>query len=89
MANNWPGGGETPLSKTEKWIVGIGGVVLIAGGVGYGVMVLISVLKLHPPISAMIIIWAAALMLALIWVQPWNQTAPVPKPKRPRRRPTP
>lgn len=75
MANNWPGGGETPLSKTEKWIVGLVGVVMVGGALGYAALVLISVLNLQPPLIAMIIVWAAALVLALIWVQPWNQTA--------------
>ena len=89
MANNWPSGGETPLSRTEKWIVGIVGVALIAGGVGYALMILVSALRLHPPLGAMIVLWVVALAMALIWVQPWNQTAPVPKSRRSRRRETP
>jgi hypothetical protein len=82
MANNWPDGGETPLSKTEKWIVGIAGVVLIAGGVGYAVMVLVSAFGLHPPLGVVIVIWVVALAAALVWVQPWNQVAPVDRSRR-------
>lgn len=76
MANNWPDGGERPLSKTEKWIVGVVAVVMITGGLVYAVLIAFSALKLSlsPPILLAVI--AAALALALVWIRPWDQEPP-------------
>lgn len=76
MANNWPDGGERPLSKTEKWIVGVVAVVMITGGLTYVTLLAVSALKLSlsPPILLVVI--AAALTLALVWVRPWDQEPP-------------
>ena len=76
MANNWPDGGERPLSKTEKWIVGVVAVVMITGGLTYAVLIAFSALKLSlsPPILLAVI--AGALTLALVWIRPWNQEPP-------------
>ncbi len=88
MANRWTDGGETPLSKTEKWGVGGIGVALVAGGVGFLAMVVISVLGLRPSAGGMVCVGAVSVMLALAWVQPWNHEPPRPRPKRSRERGT-
>lgn len=86
MANNWPDGGERPLSKTEKWIVGVVAVMMITGGLTYAILIVFSALKLSlsPPMLLSVI--AGALVLALVWIRPWDQEPPRSLP-RSRRRP--
>lgn len=86
MANNWPDGGEVPLSKTEKWIVGVVAVIMVAGGLGYVALMALSALKLRPSPLVLLAVIAAALALALFWIRPWSQEPPRALP-RARRRP--
>ncbi len=86
MANNWPDGGERPLSKTEKWIVGVVAVIMVAGGLGYVALMALSALKLTPSPVVLLAVIAAALALALFWIRPWSQESPRALP-RARRRP--
>lgn len=88
MANNWPDTGATSLSKTEKWLVGLAGVALVAAGLGYLAMRVIAALMPDPSPGLRIGVGLVALGLALAWVQPWNQEPPAPPAPRPRRRRT-
>ncbi|MCY1649186.1 hypothetical protein OVA11_19630 [Caulobacter sp. SL161] len=76
MANNWPDGGEQPLSKTEKWVVGVAAVVVIAMGLGFAALVVVSVLKLRVTPAVLLALGPAALAIALFWVRPWIQEPP-------------
>lgn len=81
MANNWPDGGERPLSKTEKWVVGVIAVALIAGLLSYAAIVLLSILKIQVSKAVLLALGATALAIASVWVRPWNQEPPVSRPR--------
>ena len=84
MANNWPDGGERPLSKTEKWLVGVVAVGLIAAFLSYAALVALSGFKLRATPALLLPLGLAALAIALYWVRPWRQEPPRPK-QAPRR----
>jgi hypothetical protein len=76
VANKWPDGGEQPLSRTEKWIVGIVAVVMLTGGLGYVTLIALSALGVHPSPLVLIGVIGALLALALLWIRPWSQEPP-------------
>jgi hypothetical protein len=82
MANNWPDGGEQPLSRTEKWIIGVVAVVMIAMGLGFAALVALSTLNLRITPALLLTLGPAALAIALFWVRPWSQEPPTRKPPR-------
>jgi hypothetical protein len=86
VANNWPDGGEQPLSKIEKWIVGVVAVIMVTGGLGFVALMAVSALKLTPSPLVLLAVIAGALALALFWIRPWSQEPPRALP-RARRRP--
>lgn len=79
MANKWPDGGEAPLTKSEKWIVGIVGVVLVAGFLGVVVLLTLSAFKLPVTPALLWMLGPALLGMAIFWVQPWRHEPPSPR----------
>lgn len=79
MANNWPDGGEQPLTAGEKRAMGAVGVVLI-GGMIAGLLIL-ALLFIGPRPSLAIVIGSCALGLAigLLWIRPWETEPPKPR----------
>ena len=75
MANNWPEGGERPLSRTEKLIVGCVGVAMVSLVVSGA---LLFVLQLFGRVTWPLVAAACTLSIAvgLLWVRPWETEAP-------------
>lgn len=82
MANNWPDGGEKPLSRTEKWILGAVAVILVAGFIAVIVLLTLSAFKLRITPALLWILGPALLGVATLWVQPWRQEPPSPRTRR-------
>lgn len=82
MANKWPDGGETPLTKSEKWILGIVAVVLSAGFLGVVVLLALSAFKLRVTPALLWMLVPALLAVAAFWVQPWRREPPSPRRRR-------
>jgi uncharacterized membrane protein YbhN (UPF0104 family) len=75
LANNWPDGGEQPLSRREMLVMGFLGVVLVALVVG---CLLLIALRFFGPVSWPIRLSAVglALLAGLLWVRPWETEPP-------------
>ena len=82
VANNWPGGGEAPLSKPEKWIIGLAAVVLIAGGLTYLGLIVATTIGVNLARVGLGGLTFMMLVLAAAWVQPWTQEPPRPRMRR-------
>jgi len=79
MANNWPGGGEPPLTRADMITMNVVAVVLVAI-VACGLLLI--ALRVLGPVSWPVGVAAGGLALAgaVLWVQPWKTEVP---PKRP------
>ncbi|HWU15395.1 MAG TPA: hypothetical protein VN157_15460 [Caulobacter sp.] len=75
MANNWPDGGEPPLTRREELAMGLLGAALVA--VVFGGWLLIT-LRVFGPVSRPVGAAAAslAIAIALLWVRPWDTRPP-------------
>lgn len=75
MANNWPDGGERPLSRTEKLVVGCVSVAMVSLMVSGALLI---VLQFFGRVSWPLVTADCALGVAvgLLWVRPWETEAP-------------
>lgn len=76
MANNWPDGGEQPLTTSEKLVTGWIAVVLIAAVVGGLLFFGLSLLGPRPSIAMVVAVAGSSLALAILWIRPWQTDGP-------------
>lgn len=83
MANNWPDGGEQPLTAGEKLAMGAVGVVLVGALVSGLLLLIVSLLGPRPSVAMIVGSCVVGLAVALLWVQPWETEPPKPRRRRP------
>jgi len=76
MANNWPDGGEQPLTAGEKLLLGAFGVLLIGGLVGGLLILALSIIGPGPPLAMVIGSCVVGLAVGLLCVRPWETKPP-------------
>lgn len=72
MANNWPDGGEQPLSAGEKLAMGAVGVVLIGGMVAGLLILALLFIGPRPSLAMVIGCCVVGLAVGLLWIRPWE-----------------
>lgn len=76
MANQWPDGGEQPLTTGEKLVMGWVAVVLIAAIVGGALLFALSLFGPRPSIAMTAAVVVVSLALGILWVRPWETEGP-------------
>ncbi|ADG11402.1 hypothetical protein [Caulobacter segnis] len=76
MANNWPDGGEQPLSRGEKLVMGAIGVALVGLFVGAVLFAALAFMGRRPSAIELGVVAAIGVAVGLLWVRPWETEAP-------------
>lgn len=76
MANNWPDGGEQPLSRRERLVMGVIGVLLVGLVVGAALFAALAVMGRRPAALEVAVVVSLALAIAMLWVRPWDGSPP-------------
>lgn len=76
MANNWPDGGETQLTRREKLIMGGVGVVLVGLVVGAALFAALAMMGRRPSVIEVAIVAVIGLTVGMLWVRPWETEPP-------------
>ncbi|PZR36509.1 hypothetical protein [Caulobacter segnis] len=72
MSGKWPDGGEQPLTRRERLIMGAVGVVLVAALVGLMLLAALSLMGRRPTPVAFAAVAAISVSISLLWVRPWD-----------------
>lgn len=76
MANNWPDGGEHPLSRRERLVTGAVGVVLVGLVVGAALFAALALMGRRPTALELAVVAVLGLVVGLLWVRPWETEPP-------------
>jgi len=76
MANRWPDGGEAPLTRGEKLVMGLVAVGFIAAVVAAAVLAILRFVGPRPTYFLMAIAGAIGVAVGLLWVRPWETDPP-------------
>lgn len=76
MANNWPDGGETPLTTREMLVMGCVGVGLVSLFVGAVLFGALALMGRPPTLVELVVVVALSLAVGLLWVRPWETEPP-------------
>lgn len=76
MGNNWPDGGDQPLSRRDKLIMGGVGVVLVGVVVGGALFAVLAMMGRRPSVLEAGVAGVLGLAVGVLWVRPWETDAP-------------
>lgn len=76
MANNWPDGGEQPLSRWERLVMGTVGVALIGLVVGGVLFLVLAMMGRRPTVLELAVVAALGVAVGVLWVRPWETEPP-------------
>ena len=76
MANQWPDGGEQPLTTVEKLVTGWIAVALIAALLGGVLLIGLTLLGPRPSIAMIAAVTVISLATSLLWIRPWETEGP-------------
>lgn len=74
MANNYPDGGERPLSSGEMTVMALYGIVLVSAPISLLLLHLLSQMGPRPGPAMIAVTCALGLAIGALWVRPWNPT---------------